>query len=68
MSLPAASSVPPLAAIYESDAPSQDPDVSDVPVDANNDNTSDKDEVNWSGDKRNNGEEMEEDAVFHRAA
>ena len=57
MSSPASATIPPPAAIYESDTPSQDTKVSDVSVD----NTSD------GGDDGSNGEETE-DAAFHRAA
>ncbi len=39
-----------------------------VSVDDNNDDTSDDDEDGGSGDEGSDGEEMEEDAAFHRAA
>ena len=67
MSSPTSASIPPLASIYESDTPPQDPQVSVVAVDNNDDDTSDNDEDNGSGDDGSVGEETE-DAAFHRAA
>ena len=70
MSLPASSSIPPPAAIYECKTLPQDTEVSDVPVDNNDDNTSDEDDDddnNGSSTERSNNEETE-DAAFHRAA
>ena len=66
MSSPASASIPPPAAIYESDSPSQDTKVSDVSVDTDDD-TSDDDEDNGSGNDGSNGKETENTA-FHRAA
>ena len=67
MRLPASVTIPPPAAIYESDTPPQDTEVSDVSVDNDNDDTSDNDKDNGSGDNGSNGKETE-DAAFHRAA
>ena len=67
MSLPASATIPPPAAIYESDTPSQDTEVSDVSIDNDNDDTSDNYEDEGSGDDGSDGEETE-DAAFHRAA
>ena len=67
MSLPASATIPPPTAIYESDTPSQDTEVSDVSVDNDDDDTSDDDEDEGSGDDGSDGEETE-DAAFHRAA
>jgi hypothetical protein len=70
MSLPAASSNPPPVAIYKSNTPPQDPEVSDVPinVDNNDDDRSNDNKDDGSGNKGRNSEETEEDAAFHRAA
>ena len=67
MSSPASATIPPPAAIYESDTPSQDTEVSDVSVDNDNNDTSDGDEDEGSGDDGSDGKETE-DAAFHRAA
>ena len=67
MSSPASATIPPPAAIYESDTPSQDTEVSDVSVDNDDDDTSDDDDDEGSGDDGSDGEETE-DAAFHRAA
>ena len=56
------------AAIYESGTPPQDPEVSVVFVDDNDDDTSDEDEDDGSGDEGSDGKETEKDAAFHRAA
>ena len=61
------------AAIYESNTPPQDPEVSVVSVDEDDDDTSDDDEDDGSGnkgrkDEGSNDEETEEDAAFHCAA
>jgi len=66
MSSPASVTIPPLAAIYESDTPPQDTEVSDVSVDNNDNDTSDDDKDEGSGDDGSDGEETE-DAAFHRA-
>ena len=66
MSSPAASNP---AAIYESDTtPPQDPEVSVVPVDDNDEDTSNDAEDDGSGNEGSDGEETEEDAAFHCAA
>ena len=67
MSSPASASIPPPTAIYESDTPPQDPEVSVISVDNNDDDTSNNDKDNGSGDDGSVSEEME-DADFHRAA
>ena len=67
MSSPASATIPPPAAIYESDTPSQDTEVSDVSVDNDDDDTSDDDKDEGSGDDGSDGKETE-DAAFHRAA
>jgi hypothetical protein len=68
MSSPASATIPPPAAIYESDTPSQDTEVSDVSIDNDDDDTSDdEDKDEGSGDNGSDGEETE-DAAFHRAA
>ena len=64
MSSPAASNP---AAIYESDTPPQDPEVSVVSVNDDDDDTSNDDEDDGSGDEGSDNEETEEDAAFHRA-
>ncbi len=56
------------AAIYESDTLPQDPEVSDVTVNDDDDGTSNDDKDNGSGDEESEGEETEEDAAFHCAA
>ena len=55
MSSPASATIPPPAAIYESNTPSQDIEVSDVSIDNDDDDTSD-------------GDNEGDDAVFFRAA
>jgi len=67
MSSPASATIPPPAAIYESDTPSQDTEVSDVSVDNDDDDTSDNDKDEGSGDDGSDGEETE-DTTFHHAA
>jgi hypothetical protein len=66
MSSPALATIPPPAAIYESNTPSQDTEVSDVSFDNDDYDTSDDDEDEGSGDDGSDGEETE-DAAFHRA-
>ena len=68
MSLPASASIPPPAAIYESDSPPQDPEVSVVSIDNNDDDTSNDNEDDRSGNEGSDGEETEEDTAFHRSA
>ena len=65
--MPTSASIPPPNAIYESDTPPQDTEVSDVSVDNDDDDTSDDDEDDGSGDDGSNGKETE-DAAFHLAA
>ena len=67
MSSPASATIPPPAAIYESDTPSQDTKVSDVSVDNDDDDTSDGKEDEGNGDDGSDGEETE-DTAFHHAA
>ena len=67
MSSPASATIPPPAAIYGSDTPPQDTEVSDVSVGNDDDDTSDDDEDDGSGDEGSDGEETE-DAAFDRAA
>ena len=67
MSLPTASFDPPPAAIYESNTPPQYPEVSDLPINNEDDDTSNKDKDDGSGDKGSDVEETE-DVAFHCAA
>ncbi len=67
MSSPASATIPPPAAIYESNTPSQDTKVSDVSIDNDNNDTSNINKDEGSGDDGSNGKETE-DAAFHRAA
>ena len=67
MSSPVSATIPPPAAIYESDTPPQDTEVSDVSVDNDDDDTSNGDKDEGSGDDGSDGEETE-DAAYHRAA
>jgi hypothetical protein len=67
MSSPASASISPPAAIYESNTPPQDTEVSDVSIDNGNDGTSDNDEDDRSSNKGSAGKETE-DASFYCAA
>ena len=62
-SSPSSATIPSLAAIYGSDTPPQDTEVSDVSVGNDDDDTSDDDEDNGSGDEGSDDEETE-DAAF----
>jgi hypothetical protein len=67
MSAPASASIPPPADIYESDTPPQDPEVSVVSVNNDDDDTSGNNEDKGSGDNGSVGKETE-DSAFNRAA
>jgi hypothetical protein len=67
MSSPTSTSIPPPVAIYESDSPPQDTEVSDVFIDNDDDDTRDDDDDNGGGNNGSDGKETE-DAAFHRAA
>ena len=66
-SSPDSATIPPPAAIYGSDTPPQDTEVSDVSVGNDDDDTSDDDEDDGSGNEGSDGEETK-DAAFDRAA
>ncbi len=67
MSSPASATIPPPAAIYGSDFPPQDTEVSDVSVGNGDDDTSEDDEDDRSSNEGSDGKETE-DAAFDRAA
>ncbi len=67
MSSPASASIPPPTAIYESDTPPQDPEVSVVSINNDDNDTSNDDKDDRSGDNGSAGKETE-DVAFPRAA
>jgi hypothetical protein len=67
MSSPASATIPPPAAIYESDTPPQDTEVSDVSVGNYDNDTSNDNKDDGSGDEGSDGKETE-DTTLDRAA